>query len=137
MNAVPDTQLHDAVTAKRASIQPFAASEKIYVEGSRPDLKVPMRKISQSETPTARGGEVNPPVTVYDTSGPYTDPNVTVDLRMVFLPYGSAGLKSAVIRSSSRAQAQSMVGIDSLILRSVAFASSTSAIHAAPSRVPT
>lgn len=86
MNAVPDTQLHDAVTAKRASIQPFAASEKIYVEGSRPDLKVPMRKISQSETPTARGGEVNPPVTVYDTSGPYTDPNVTVDLRMGLSP---------------------------------------------------
>jgi phosphomethylpyrimidine synthase len=81
MNAVPDTQVHDAVTAKRASITPFAASEKVYVEGSRPDIQVPMRKISQSDTPTARGGEKNPSVSVYDTSGPYTDPRVTVDLR--------------------------------------------------------
>ena len=82
MNAVPDTQLHDAVTAKRASIQPFAASEKVYVEGSRPDIKVPMRRITQSDTPTARGGEQNPAITVYDTSGPYTDPAVSVDLRV-------------------------------------------------------
>ncbi|MFM8445498.1 MAG: phosphomethylpyrimidine synthase ThiC, partial [Methylococcus sp.] len=82
MNAIPKTILHDAVTAKRASIQPFAASEKVYVEGSRPDIRVPMRKVSQSDTPTGHGFEKNPPVYVYDTSGPYTDPAVTVDLRL-------------------------------------------------------
>lgn len=81
MNAVPDTHLHDAVTAKRASIQPFAASEKVHVQGSRSDIRVPMRKVSQSDTPTATGAQKNPPIYVYDTSGPYTDPAVTVDLR--------------------------------------------------------
>ncbi|MGZ8217241.1 phosphomethylpyrimidine synthase ThiC [Methylomagnum sp.] len=82
MSAIPaDTQLHDAVTAKRASIKPFAASEKVYVQGSRPDLRVPMRKVSQSATPTGFGAETNPPVYIYDTSGPYTDPAVEIDLR--------------------------------------------------------
>ena len=81
MSARPETDLHDAVTAKRASITPFKASEKIYIEGSRPDLRVPMRKISQSDTPSATGPQHNPPITVYDTSGVYTDPSVEVDLR--------------------------------------------------------
>ena len=81
MSAVPTTPLHEAVTAKRASIKPFAASEKIYVVGSREDLRVPMRKISQSDTPSGQGLEANPPVYVYDTSGPYTDPTISVDLR--------------------------------------------------------
>ena len=81
MNALPETDLHDAVTAKRASIKPFAASEKVYIEGARPDIKVPMRKVSQSDTPTGHGAEQNPPMYLYDTSGPYTDPSVTIDLR--------------------------------------------------------
>jgi phosphomethylpyrimidine synthase len=81
MNAIPKTILRDAVTAKRASIQPFAASEKVYIEGSRSDIRVPMRKVSQSDTPTGHGSEKNPPLYVYDTSGPYTDPAVSVDLR--------------------------------------------------------
>ena len=45
MSAFPDKFLHEAVTAKRTSIQPFAASEKIYVEGSRLDIRVPMRQV--------------------------------------------------------------------------------------------
>ncbi|HWP00670.1 MAG TPA: phosphomethylpyrimidine synthase ThiC [Methylococcus sp.] len=81
MSAVPQSLLHEAVTAKRASIRPFAASEKVYVEGSRPDLRVPMRKVSQSDTPAGMGAEKNPPIYVYDTSGPYTDPAVAIDLR--------------------------------------------------------
>lgn len=64
----------------QASIQPFPHSRKIYVEGSRPDLRVPMREIAQSPTPTRLGGEINPPVYVYDTSGPYTDPQVRLSL---------------------------------------------------------
>jgi len=56
------------------------ASRKVYVEGSRPDIKVPFREISLTETPTGLGGEHNPPVMVYDTSGVYTDPNVKIDL---------------------------------------------------------
>ena len=56
------------------------ASKKVYVEGSRPDIQVPFREISLTETPTGLGGEYNPPVMVYDTSGVYTDPNVQIDL---------------------------------------------------------
>jgi len=81
MSAVPKQFLHDAVTAKKASITPFAASEKIYLSGSHPSIRVPMRKISQSDTPTAQGAEKNPDVYVYDTSGPYTDPAISIDLR--------------------------------------------------------
>ncbi|SMF93576.1 phosphomethylpyrimidine synthase [Methylomagnum ishizawai] len=81
MNALAHELPHLAVAAKRASIQPFAASEKVYVQGSRPDVRVPMRKIVQSDTPTGFGAEQNPPLHVYDTSGPYTDPEVQIDLR--------------------------------------------------------
>ena len=56
------------------------ASRKVYIEGSTPDIRVPMREISLTDTPTGLGGEKNPPVLVYDTSGPYTDPNVAIDL---------------------------------------------------------
>ncbi|KXK55522.1 MAG: phosphomethylpyrimidine synthase ThiC [Chlorobi bacterium] len=63
------------------SVPQFPRSRKIYVEGSRPDIRVPMREISQHDTPAMFGTEPNPPITVYDTSGPYTDPNVAIDLK--------------------------------------------------------
>ncbi|MBU3847637.1 MAG: phosphomethylpyrimidine synthase ThiC [Candidatus Acinetobacter avistercoris] len=56
------------------------ASQKVYIQGSRPDIQVPMREIALSETPTALGGETNVPIMVYDTSGVYTDPNIKIDL---------------------------------------------------------
>lgn len=58
----------------------FSGSKKVYVEGSRPDIKVPMREIELSPTTGAFGEEENPPVRVYDTSGPYTDTNYSVDI---------------------------------------------------------
>ncbi|HKJ83172.1 MAG TPA: phosphomethylpyrimidine synthase ThiC, partial [Mariprofundaceae bacterium] len=61
--------------------QPFPNSRKIYIEGSRPDIRVPMREVHLSATQTASGNEENPPVLVYDTSGPYTDPQAEIDLR--------------------------------------------------------
>jgi phosphomethylpyrimidine synthase len=64
-----------------ATTKPFAKSRKIYVQGSRPDIQVPFREISLSDTPSSFGGDVNPPVVVYDTSGPYTDPAVEIDIR--------------------------------------------------------
>ncbi|MCI0484549.1 MAG: phosphomethylpyrimidine synthase ThiC [candidate division NC10 bacterium] len=65
-----------------AATQPFPNSTRVYVEGSRPDIRVPMREITQSETPAGLGPmEKNPPICVYDTSGPYTDPAVKVDTR--------------------------------------------------------
>ena len=59
---------------------PLPGSEKVYIEGSRPDIQVPMRKISQADTPSLFGEAKNPDIYVYDTSGPYTDANVTVDV---------------------------------------------------------
>src|SRR5215208_5563509 len=64
-----------------AAVKPLPNSRKVYVEGSRPDIRVPMREISQTDTPAAFGAEKNPPVYVYDTSGPYTDPQEKIDIR--------------------------------------------------------
>ena len=64
-----------------AAVAPLPNSRKVYVEGSRPDIRVPMREISQADTPAGLGSEKNPTIYVYDTSGPYTDPNVTIDVR--------------------------------------------------------
>ena len=64
-----------------AAVAPLPASRKIYVEGSRPDIRVPMREITQSDTPASFGAEKNPPLAVYDCSGPYTDPAVAIDIR--------------------------------------------------------
>ncbi|HET7548139.1 MAG TPA: phosphomethylpyrimidine synthase ThiC [Usitatibacter sp.] len=64
-----------------AAIQPLPRSRKTYVAGSRPDIRVPMREIAQSDTPAAFGAEANPPIFVYDTSGPYTDPAARIDIR--------------------------------------------------------
>ena len=64
-----------------AAVQPLPNSRKIHVEGSRPDIRVPMREISQSDTPASFGFEKNPPIVVYDTSGPYTDPAASIDIR--------------------------------------------------------
>ncbi|MCC2638138.1 MAG: thiC [Moraxellaceae bacterium] len=80
MNA-PEKVLSESAEADRAALAPFPASRKVYVQGSRPDLRVPMREITLSDTPTALGGEPNAPVVVYDTSGAYTDPAVTIDIR--------------------------------------------------------
>ena len=61
-----------------AACHPLPNSEKIYVTGSRSDICVPMRKITQSNTLT---DETNPPIYVYDTSGPYSDPTASIDIR--------------------------------------------------------
>ncbi|QTN96530.1 phosphomethylpyrimidine synthase ThiC [Bacillus sp. LJBV19] len=58
----------------------FSDSKKVYAEGSSPDIRVPMREISLSATTGAFGEEENAPVRVYDTSGPYTDPDVQIDI---------------------------------------------------------
>ncbi|MBA1248207.1 phosphomethylpyrimidine synthase ThiC [Pseudomonas luteola] len=71
----------DFTQVDRQSTQPFPNSRKVYLTGSRPDIRVPVREIRLADTPTAFGGEKNAPVFVYDTSGPYTDPDVRIDLR--------------------------------------------------------
>ena len=64
-----------------AAVQPLPHSKKIYVTGSRGDVRVPMREIAQSDTPASFGAEKNPPIVVYDTSGPYSDPAAKIDIR--------------------------------------------------------
>ena len=64
-----------------AAVAPLPASTKIYVQGSRDDIRVPMREIAQTDTPASFGAEANPPLAVYDTSGPYTDPEARIDIR--------------------------------------------------------
>ncbi|USX13648.1 phosphomethylpyrimidine synthase ThiC [Oxalobacteraceae bacterium OTU3CAMAD1] len=80
MNANPKF-LSATATVDEAAIKPLPNSRKIYVEGSRPDIRVPMREITQADTPASFGFEANPPVYVYDTSGPYTDPDAVIDIR--------------------------------------------------------
>jgi phosphomethylpyrimidine synthase len=80
MNANPQF-LSATALVDEAAVQPLPNSRKVYVEGSRPDIRVPMREISQSDTPASMGAEKNPPIFVYDTSGPYTDPAVKIDIR--------------------------------------------------------
>jgi phosphomethylpyrimidine synthase len=85
MNANPKF-LSATAHVDEAAVRPLPNSRKIYVEGSRSDIRVPMREISQSDTPASFGAEKNPPVFVYDTSGPYTDPAATIDIRSGLAP---------------------------------------------------
>ena len=64
-----------------AAVAPLPNSRKVFVAGSRDDIRVPMREIAQSDTPATFGAEKNPAIVVYDTSGPYTDPAATIDIR--------------------------------------------------------
>ena len=59
----------------------YPNSDKIYLAGSRADMRVPLRQIRQDDTVSAQGREPNPPIPVYDTSGPYGDPNAEIDLK--------------------------------------------------------
>ncbi len=80
MNANPKF-LNATAHVDEAAVKPLPSSRKVYVQGSRADIRVPMREIAQSDTPASFGAERNPPIFVYDTSGPYTDPAAAVDIR--------------------------------------------------------
>jgi phosphomethylpyrimidine synthase len=95
MNANPKF-LSATARVDEAAVKPLPNSRKVYVAGSRPDIRVPMREIRQSDTPlhsgaAAQGGaaarsEPNPPIFVYDASGPYTDPEARIDIRQGLPP---------------------------------------------------
>ena len=80
MSAIPQEFINKTDRLSEEVTRPFANSRKIYVAGSRPDVRVPMREIALSPTHTAEGAEENPPLYLYDTSGPYTDPTAKIDL---------------------------------------------------------
>ncbi|MES2353769.1 MAG: phosphomethylpyrimidine synthase ThiC [Pseudomonadota bacterium] len=85
MNANPKF-INATAQVDESATKPFPKSKKVYIQGSRPDIQVPMREISLSETPASFGAEQNPPLHVYDTSGPYTDPKAHIDIRDGLLP---------------------------------------------------
>lgn len=92
-------------SVKEAFIQPFPNSHKIYVEGSRADIQVPMREITLTDT-IGDLAEKNDPIHVYDTSGVYTDPTVQIDLRK-----GLSNIREAWI--DERADTQTLDGMSS------------------------
>ena len=59
----------------------YPNSQRIYLQGSRADMRIPLREIAQDDTLTEHGREANPPIPVYDTSGAYGDPNAEIDLK--------------------------------------------------------
>ena len=81
MNAKSEHLLEKISRLDTSGKQHYPSSRKVYVEGSRADLKVPMREISLTATQTEAGIEENPPIRVYDTSGIYSDTDATIDLR--------------------------------------------------------
>ena len=89
-----------------AAIRPLPNSRKIYVVGNRPDIRVPMREVMQADTDTAFGGEKNPPIYVYDCSGPYSDPQASIDIRQ-----GLPALRAQWI--AERADSEPLSGLSS------------------------
>mgnify|MGYP000221013259 FL=1 len=79
MNQTSET-LTRLSNVNQAFIKPLPNSTKIFVEGSRPDIQVPMREIKLTDT-IGDLAEVNEPIHIYDTSGPYTDPRKSISFR--------------------------------------------------------
>jgi phosphomethylpyrimidine synthase len=80
MSAIPEDFIKKTAELSEEVTRPFPNSTKVFVQGSRPDVRVPMREIAQAATSASFGEEENPPITVYDTSGPFTDPEKQIDL---------------------------------------------------------
>lgn len=81
-----ETFTRDTAQVDQAAVKPLPNSRKVYVSGSNPDIRVPMREITQTDTVTRSGAEKNPSIYVYDTSGPYTDPEIAIDIRNGLFP---------------------------------------------------
>lgn len=81
MSVTPEKFLDKITRLDTTTRQHFPNSRKVYVQGSRPDMRVPMREITLTDTETERGPEPNAPIRVYDTSGAYSDPAALIDLR--------------------------------------------------------
>ena len=94
----------------RITRKPFPGSAKIYIEGSRPDIRVPFREVTLTDTLVAEGAETrleaNPPLRLFDSSGVYTDPAASIDITR-----GLAPLRGAWI--NERADTEALPGISS------------------------
>ena len=128
MSAVPKDL---AVSARLADEmrEPFPNSRKIHETGSRQDIRVPMREVSQSNTPATFGGEKTPPITIYDCSGPYTDPDAPIDLTR-----GLPALRAAWIEE--RGDTELLEGLSSQFGRARAEDAATGHLRFPDVRVP-
>ena len=90
MNAQLNPLQSQAQTLSESVTSPILGSRKTHVQGSRPDIQVPMREIALSPTPKIFGEDINHPFAVYDTSGPYTDDAVSIDLLKGLAPLRAA-----------------------------------------------
>jgi phosphomethylpyrimidine synthase len=129
MNALPTDLARAAQELSEAVTRPIPGSRKIHVQGSRPDLQVPLREICQAQTPTLFGGEENPPITVYDTSGPYTDPNYQVDLAAGLPPLRATWI-------AERGDTEQLEGLSSAFGRQRAADSKLDALRFTGTRAP-
>ncbi len=103
MSAVPEEFVRRTEALAEEATRPFARSRKVYVEGQRPGVRVPLREIALSDTPVLFGAEANPAFHVYDTSGPYTDPAAKIDLLKGLAPLRAQWIEE---RGDSEALAQ-------------------------------
>jgi len=133
----PESATPEAETTFEKCLKPFPASDKVYVTGSRPDLRVPLRTVNLHATRDFDGTlTANEPVRLYDTSGPYTDPQVHIDLA-----HGLAPLRLAWIRE--RGDVEELPGATSLYrklrerdpqLEAIRFHADRKPLRAAPGR---
>ena len=86
MNALAADLIRQTAELSESVTRPIPGSRKIHVSGSRADLRVPMREVALADTPLMFGAEKNAPLALYDTSGPYTDPHVRIDLAAGLAP---------------------------------------------------
>ncbi len=126
--ALNPTLLQEGEALSEEMRRPFPASRKIYVEGNN-GLRVPMREVSLSDTHSQSGPQSNAPVTLYDTSGPYTDPEVDIDLLA-----GLPALRSEWIES--RGDTETLKGPSSIFGRIRAADEKTSDLRFAHIRPP-
>ena len=94
MSAIPEDFVNQTTRLSEDVTGPFPNSRKIYVPGSQAGVSVPMREISQDVTHAFDGDEENPPIYVYDTSGPYTDPAAEIDLLKGLPPLREAWIEA-------------------------------------------
>ena len=125
-----DAAVHEQVSELSGDVRrPFPRSRKIYVEGSRPDIRVPMREVTLDDTPASFGAESNPPVTLYDTSGPYSDPESEIDLTKGLQPLRSGWIQE-------REDTEELAGQSSDYARERAEDPKTQALHFSLRRAP-
>ena len=94
MSAIPEDFIRETARLSEDVTRPFPRSRKIHVQGKHAGVRVPMREISQDATHAMQGDEENPPIYVYDTSGPYTDPDATIDLLKGLPPLRESWIES-------------------------------------------